>query len=663
MTSLIAPPQSTQLPYLWVTGLDTRRLPVGSTVKHRYTVIAPQIWQDTQPSHPPAVPSAQVPPQAIAYLRLHAHRLHLPELHDIWLDSDTPSRSILLLSNIPVDRAGQLRPSLSSAWMGAPVVRQVYWLWQMAQLWEPLRQEGVATSLLHPENIRVEGWCVRLRELLPDPASEPSDEGTQSPSISALANLWLPWISRAKPSIAKPLQEICQLLQTGESPTEDALIRLNHLLLAQAAQPPLHLSLVGTTLTGPTQSHNEDACYPQTLGGAPLSLVEAELEQDGVFPHLGVVCDGIGGHAGGEVASQLAVRSLKLQMRALLSDLLEQTPPEVVPPEIICQQIEAAIRVVNNLVAAQNDAQGRTARQRMASTLTMALHFPQPIATATGVANSHELYIASVGDSRAYWLTSDACHMLTVDDDVATREVLLGRSLYREALRRDDSPALTQAIGAREGDRLRPRVRRFVIEEDGILLLCSDGLSDHQLVEQYWLSLTRPVLAGQQSLESALEAWVELARQQNGHDDISVVLMRCRVADEATEVTSDELDGEMPTLETEQGDRPTTDPATPEATETPVDPFATESPTELSEASRSLLYDTETWSENGDALADGADPQLTSAVEEEPENLWSTWMIAVTVIVLMFCLGAVSITLWSQVSPDSFNRTWERLTN
>ncbi|MGF1496069.1 MAG: protein phosphatase 2C domain-containing protein [Elainellaceae cyanobacterium] len=667
MTSLIAPPQLThQLPYLWITGLDTRRLPVGSTVKHRYTVVAPQLWQDTQPSEPPADPPAQMPPLAIAYLRLHAHRLHLPELYDIWPDAERPSRSILLLSNIPVDDSGQLLPALSAAWMTATAARQVYWLWQMAQLWEPLHQAGAAISLLHPDNIRVEGWCIRLRELLLDPAPSSSpnvpDQGSETaPAGSALATLWLPWVSRAKPAIAKPLQEICQLLQTGNASTAEVMTRLNQLLLEQAAQSPLHLSLAGITLTGPTQSHNEDACYPRTVASGEPSLAEIVGEQDGVFPHLAVVCDGIGGHAGGEVASQLVVRSLKLQIRALLSDLLEQAPSEVVPPEIICQQIEAAIRVVNNLVAAQNDAQGRTARQRMATTLTLALQFPQPIATATGIAASHELYIASVGDSRAYWLTANACYALTVDDDVATREVLLGRSLYRHARQRDDAPALTQAIGAREGDRLRPRVRRFVVEEDGILLVCSDGLSDNQLVEQHWQALTRPVLAEQQSLESALQTWVDLARQENGHDDISVVLLHCRVADRIDPNHAPAEESHQPEIE-QGGDRPEADsssyseaaPAEPEA-------FAAASPTELSAASRSLLYDTETWDEDASSLEDGIDGLVDAELENSSEQNWTTWMIAITLIVLMFCLGAVSITLWSQVNPDSFNRTWERL--
>ena len=54
------------------------------------------------------------------------------------------------------------------------------------------------------------------------------------------------------------------------------------------------------------------------------------------------------------------------------------------PPQVVAQQIEAAIRVVNDLVNAQNDLQGRSERQRMGTTLVMALVVPQRIKTPNG---------------------------------------------------------------------------------------------------------------------------------------------------------------------------------------------------------------------------------------------------------------------------------------
>ncbi|HEY9666720.1 MAG TPA: serine/threonine-protein phosphatase, partial [Coleofasciculaceae cyanobacterium] len=122
------------------------------------------------------------------------------------------------------------------------------------------------------------------------------------------------------------------------------------------------------------------------------------------------------------------------------------------------------------------------------------------------------------------------CQLLTVDDDVAGREVRYGRSFYRKALERPDATALTQALGTKDGEFLRPSIQRFILEEDGILLLCSDGLSDNDWVEHSWQEFALPVLRGELSPEDAVAAWMELANQKNGHDNVSVVLTLCRVS-------------------------------------------------------------------------------------------------------------------------------------
>ena len=74
----------------------------------------------------------------------------------------------MLLDNTPIDETGKLFPSIDQSWTTVSPTRQVYWLWQLWQLWRPLKEQGVATSLLVPENLRVEGWRVRLRSLIAD---------------------------------------------------------------------------------------------------------------------------------------------------------------------------------------------------------------------------------------------------------------------------------------------------------------------------------------------------------------------------------------------------------------------------------------------------------------------------------------------------------------
>jgi protein phosphatase len=597
--------------YLWAVGANTAEMIAGMVVGDRYVVMAPQVWLDTQPGQSfetktqssegdvvRSINQAQLS-LALPYLCLYAQRLHLPEVQGFYQDQGA---TILLLKNAPIDTTGKLDPALGAIWAQVTAVRQVYWFWQLLLLWTPLREQGVASSLLVPENIRVEGWRVRLRELIPDPVE-------MAPPLKDLASLWLTWIGKADSPVAAILQELCQQMQNSEESEatwQEITAQLNQLLLAQAAPLPLRLKVVSASTTGPQRTHNEDACFPLP-----------KPQSGELLPQLAIVCDGIGGHAGGEVASQLAVRSLQLQVRALLTEVMEQIEP--MSPDIVAQQLEAIVRVVNNVIAAQNDTQGRESRQRMGTTLVMALQLPQQVnapTQANQTGNTHELYLVNVGDSRAYWLTARYCHLLTVDDDVATREVLQGRSLLAEAIQRSDAGALTQALGTRDAEFLHPTIQRFVIEEDGLLLLCSDGLSDNQVVEQTWQETTPLVFKGKITLEAAAQSWLNLANQRNGHDNASVVLMWCQVSAESPHLFE-----------------PTALPGT-------VLPSLTES--ELSESSRELLY-----GETAEA------PVVAPAALVRQS--FSFWAVRVLLVLIA---GGLGLIVWRQLNPVGFDRTW-----
>ncbi len=546
--------------YLWAVGSSAAHLSVGEVVKDRYQVVAPQIWQDTQPELQPEFPE-KLGNTVLPYLRLYPHSLHVPQIYGI---CQLENSDVILLENVPIDANGELCPSIQSMWSQASAVRQVYWLWQILELWTPLAEMGVAASLLVPENLRVEGWRVRLRELYSDRTIKPRPQGssvedkqrelaavsagTEAGSSDALeaetssgvsaalvelpakANLqqlgecWASWCRKAAGSVASRLGAIAQQMQTEQPSLQAIASQLNQLLIEQAARQPLRLQIAGGTDSGPRHHHNEDNCFP-LISDLPKDLSEP---RDPLIPHLSVVCDGIGGHEGGEVASQLAVQSIKLQVQALLSELAHD--PEIMTPELVSQQLAAIIRVANNLIASRNDEQSRESRRRMATTLTMALQLPQIVKMPDGQGNAHELYIASVGDSRAYWITPRYCQQLTVDDDVTTREVRMGRSLYRKALQRPDAGALTQAVGTKDAELLRPTVQRFIMEEDGLLLLCSDGLSDNHWLEELCPDFPRDVFSGKLSLESAVQYLIDLANQKNGHDNTSVVLTYCSVS-------------------------------------------------------------------------------------------------------------------------------------
>jgi protein phosphatase len=515
-------------------------------VGDRYKVIAPQIWQDTTPDSPPAIPDA-VPDRVLPYFKAYRHRLHVPGLYDV-LPQPGGKVPWILLDNAPINgRSGQRYPTLIAAWDAATTVRQLSWLWQLWQLWEPLVKLGVGHSLLAADNVRVEGWRVRLGELLADADPSQRQHNGHQPDLKEFAHTWF-GLAGTQPAIAQPLQGLGAALLADTCPPEQLTVDLNYLLLREAAQVPLVIKVAGDTSAGPQQVRNEDACYPQGL--AP----------DATMPRIGIVCDGVGGHEAGEVASQLVVRSLRLQLQGLLNEA--QNQDQLAPPKVIFQQIEAAIRVVNDLVNRQNDQQGRSDRQRMGTTLVMAVVVAQRIKTDLGWGLINELYIAHIGDSRAYWITPDYCHQLTVDDDLAGREVEAGRQLYAHLAQRPEAGALTQAIGTRDAQHLLPHLQRFVIDEAGVLLLCSDGLSDQGRIDTAWANYIGLITKDIITLEAAVASWIELANQKNGHDNVAVVLMQCKLLNP---VYSDEATAEA-------ADAPPAD------------------PNDLTDASRALLY-------------------------------------------------------------------------
>lgn len=495
--------------YVWAVGEKAAQKKLGTTAGNaRYYVCEPQIWLDLDPNEPP-IQAPEVPEELLPYLYLYPHRLHVPSIYGISIDGR--GDEVLLLDHAAITRDGKPLPSLVSRWAEATATRQVYWLYQLAQLWEPLQQWNMLGSLLDSDLIRVQDWRVRLQELQP---AHPSVD------LSDLAGTWRIWLPEAKPAIAPALGQLIEQMQQGNLTIATLLAELNQLLLQQAAQSPLRLQAYGATDTGKARSHNEDSCYP--IGAASV--------QDELTGRLAIVCDGIGGHEGGEVASQMALRLLRPQMQALINEIGQQG--ELATPELIADQLQSIARVVNNVISNENDDQEREARRRMGTTLVLALQLPQRVQLPSGAVsgNAHELYLLSIGDSRIYWLTANACHCLSIDDDVATREVKMGRSVYAEALQRPDGGALTQALGMRDGEYLRPNVSRYVLEEDGVLLLCSDGLSDRDLVETHWQTYTEPVLRGQMTLEQAVNGWIKLANDKNGTDNISVVLTRVEVS-------------------------------------------------------------------------------------------------------------------------------------
>ena len=509
--------------YLWAAERQATWIPADRLVEDRYHVISPQLWLDTKPQEPPEILSP-LPRQALAYAHLYQYKLHLPQIHGFCsLKRSGETVEIPLLDNIPIDDEGKLLPSLVEAWSTATPLNQAYWLWQAIDLWAPLAGTGVLLSLSVMDNLRIDGWCLRLCELMPEYTTG------NKVTLSTLGTLWLQTLPGTAPEIADRLRALFIKMQAEKASLRDVATELNQIVLEQAAQLPLGWQIAGGTDAGATHQHNEDSYYPTPL----------ELAHDPTGGKIAIICDGVAGHEGGEVASQMAVKLLKIQTQNLFDDLLNSR--EIVSPAQICSTIAAIVRVANNTITVQNQSQGREDRRRMGTTMVMAIQVNQPISSPTGVGNSHEIYIAHVGDSRAYWITPQRCQLLTIDDDIATREVKQGRDVPWHSISHPQATALTQALGMKPGELIHPTVQRFMAIEDGILLLCSDGLSDRHLVESSWQDYATRILQTDIPLTEAVQSWLALAHRQNGDDNISLVLMSCKVSPPAAKIHSSQL--------------------------------------------------------------------------------------------------------------------------
>lgn len=481
--------------YLWAVGDWIKSYQAGELLTARYLLQQSRILLDTKPGLPPRGPE-EMPSYLLPYFKLFPYQPHIPQIGgyvpgpqeqlnlDIWL---------LEYGTVPTDSKGKLRypnllPQLSELWTEAGALRQLSLLWQAVQLWHPLEQRGVAASLLEPSLLRVNGGILQLLELQGD--------GVPAPNFSQFGQTWSPLAASADPKIAPFFQELCQKLQQGDIRHLQELSEILECAIAQCSRwYKWKYRTFTATDTGPTREHNEDACYPpagETVGGETA---------------LAIVCDGIGGQEAGEVASQLAIETLLAERQSLNGGA--GSP--------LFHKLEGAIKAANTAISQRNDSENRQELRRMGTTLVMSL------------ARAQEIYFAHLGDSRAYRITPESCHQLTVDDDLAAREVRLGYLLYRDAIHYPNAGSLIQALGITGSRSLHPTVQRSFLDGDCVFLLCSDGLSDRDRVEQYWRSEIVPLLVGERDLPEVSRRLLAIANERNGHDNTTVALIHCQV--------------------------------------------------------------------------------------------------------------------------------------
>ncbi len=255
------------------------------------------------------------------------------------------------------------------------------------------------------------------------------------------------------------------------------------------------------TDVGRKRVHNED-----NLGALRLDLRRDKTRRVDLWTAM--VCDGMGGAAGGEVASALAVatigRSLQEQvMRALLDDGAEFVELRTVLREALWDANRAVF----------DEARNRIGHTGMGCTATVLVH-------AAG-----RVLIGQVGDSRGYHFRGGKLTQVTFDHSFVGELLREGRLTAEEAENHPRKSVITRAIGSRPEVEVDVFDRRAVAGD--VYLLCSDGLSGmvaDATIEEVLGRL--PDDAGEDDLDRTAGVLVEMANEAGGTDNISVVLCR-----------------------------------------------------------------------------------------------------------------------------------------
>ncbi|MDR1564612.1 MAG: Stp1/IreP family PP2C-type Ser/Thr phosphatase [Oscillospiraceae bacterium] len=241
----------------------------------------------------------------------------------------------------------------------------------------------------------------------------------------------------------------------------------------------MSLLVYGKTDVGRVRSTNQDAC---DFGDLP--------ENSGIWA---VVCDGMGGTNGGNIASDIAVKTISREVQEACRSGMEA--------DDIRDIIECAIDEANAEIYYKSIKE--LTLSGMGTTVAMA------------VITDGRAHIAHVGDSRVYVISNNSVIQLTRDHSIVQMMVEAGQISEEEAKNHPQKNVITRAVG----------VLRYVdidyceydLQEGETLLLCSDGFSNcvegDEMLEQV---LHKPP-------EELAESLVALANQQGGSDNITVV--------------------------------------------------------------------------------------------------------------------------------------------
>jgi len=270
------------------------------------------------------------------------------------------------------------------------------------------------------------------------------------------------------------------------------------LIEAPPSLVPIAIELQGRTDVGREREHNEDNFLVADLSRGQRGGPESYGSSVVVGGHglLLAVCDGMGGAAAGEVASQMAVDVIH---QHVVSGLPLEAPldRDAIARRLVRAVEEAGFRIFE---AARADR----SRRGMGTTATAAALVDET------------LFLAQVGDSRAYVLRDEKLVQVTRDQSLVNQLIEAGQLTEEEAETFEHNNIILQALGT--SDHVQVDLTYAELRAGDRLLLCSDGLSGMVRNEEI-----RKILFAAATPAEAAQVLIERANANGGHDNITVI--------------------------------------------------------------------------------------------------------------------------------------------
>lgn len=228
---------------------------------------------------------------------------------------------------------------------------------------------------------------------------------------------------------------------------------------------------------GKIRKLNEDSCY---------------YNNNESFPY-GIVADGMGGHAAGEIASMMLVDIVTNHLKNKLSKSLDYVE--------VGEQIRRSIINANGII--YNYSKKHYKVMGMGTTASVAMIYNKKLITA------------HVGDSRVYLVKDDGIEQITKDHSFVQELLTRGEITLEEAKHHPKKNFITRAVGVDDFVKVDVTIKSY---EGGVVFICSDGLTNYVGDEEI-----KEHIKNGSNLQDTAQKLIDLANERGGKDNITIV--------------------------------------------------------------------------------------------------------------------------------------------